>query len=102
MDAEGSVQALGPLWVSKKTACGPGGQWPEFGPPGYHRLYIITPQRSPGLTCLPNPAGECTLIRLGVPNNGPCVPLSVVGGAEVTSRPHLINMDKMFQKDTKL
>lgn len=29
------------------------------------------------------------------------MPLSVVGGAEVTSRPHLINMDKMFQKDTK-
>lgn len=27
--------------------------------------------------------------------------LSVVGGAEVTSRPHLINMDEMFQKDTK-
>lgn len=29
------------------------------------------------------------------------MPLSAVGGAEVTSRPHLINMDKMFQKDTK-
>lgn len=48
-----------------------------------------------------NPVGECTLIRLGAPNNGPCVPLSVVGGAEVTSRPPLINMDEMFQKDTK-
>lgn len=41
------------------------------------------------------------LIRLGAPNNGPCVPLSVVGGAEVTSRPPLINMGEMFQKDTK-
>lgn len=41
------------------------------------------------------------LIRLGAPNNAPCVLLSVVGGAEVTSRPHLINMDDMFQKDTK-
>lgn len=29
-----------------------------------------------------------------------CAP-SVVGGAEVTSRPHLINVDDMFQKDTK-
>lgn len=48
-----------------------------------------------------NPVGECTLIRLGAPNNGPCVPLSVVGGAEVTSKPPPINMDKMFQKDTK-
>lgn len=29
------------------------------------------------------------------------MPVSVVGGAEVTSRPHLINMDKMFQKGSK-
>lgn len=29
------------------------------------------------------------------------MPLNVVGGAEVTSRPLLINVDKMFQKDTK-
>lgn len=29
------------------------------------------------------------------------MPLSVVGGAEVTSKPPLFNMDKMFQKDTK-
>lgn len=48
-----------------------------------------------------DPVGECTLIGLGAPNNGPCVPLSVVGGAEVTSRPPLINVDEMFQKDTK-
>lgn len=41
------------------------------------------------------------LIRLGARNNGPCVPLSVVGGAEVASRPHLINVDDVFQKDTK-
>lgn len=29
------------------------------------------------------------------------MPLSVVGGAEVTSRPPLINVDEMFQRDTK-
>lgn len=29
------------------------------------------------------------------------MPVSVVGGAEVTSKPQLINTDKMFQKDTK-
>ena len=77
---------------------------PEFRPPSYHRLYVITPQRSftaLRLACLPNPARERTLIRLSAPNNGPCVPLSVVGGAEVTSRPHLIIMDEMVQKDTK-
>lgn len=49
----------------------------------------------------PNPVGECTLIRLDAADNGPCVPLSVVGGAEVTSKPQPINMDEMFQKDTK-
>lgn len=92
--------------MANKGAGGPGGPevlWPEFRPPGYHRLYVITPQRSfTPLSGLPtNPIGECTLIRLGAPNNGPCVPLSVVGGAEVTSRPPLINVDEMFQKDTK-
>ncbi|MED6279704.1 hypothetical protein CHARACLAT_003442 [Characodon lateralis] len=35
------------------------------------------------------------------PNNGPCVHLGVVGGAEVTRRPPLINIDKMFRKGTK-
>lgn len=72
----------------------------EFRPQGHHRLYIITPQRlfTP-LSGLPtNPVGECTLIR---PNNGPCVPLSVVGGAEVTIRPPLINTGNIFQKDSK-
>lgn len=80
-----------------------GALWLEFRPPGYHRLYVITPQRSfTPLSGLPtNPVGEYTLISLGAPNNGPCVPLSFVGGAEVTSKPPLINMDEMFQKDTK-
>lgn len=53
-------------------------------------MYVITPQTSFAalrLACLLNPAGECTLIRPGAADNGPCVPLSVVGGAEVTSRP---------------
>lgn len=94
-------------WLKKRGRWSRGSRGalgPEFRPPGYHRLYVITPQRSftaLRLACLPNPAGECTLIRLGAPNNGPCVPLSVVGGAEVTSRPHLINMDEMFQKGHK-
>lgn len=48
-----------------------------------------------------NPVGACTLIRLGAPNNGPCAPLSVVGGVAVTGRPPQINVDEMFQKDTK-
>lgn len=39
--------------------------------------------------------------QAGVPNNGPCVPLTVVGGAEVTIRPPLINMGNIFQKDSK-
>lgn len=106
------IQALGTLLDTQSSLggsqrCrwargGKGALLLEFRPPGYHRLYVITPQRSfTPLSGLPtNPVGACTLIRLGAPNNGPCVPLSVVGGAEVTSRP-LINMDEMFQKDTK-
>lgn len=53
------------------------------------------------MACLPNPDGECTLIRLDALNNGPCVHLSIVAEAEVTSKPRPINMDEMFQKDTK-
>lgn len=66
-------------------------------------MYIITPPRSfTLLSGLPtNLVGACPLIRLGAPNNRPCVPLSAVGGVEVTSRPLLLNVDKMFQKDTK-
>lgn len=80
-----------------------GALWPEFRPPGYHRLHVITPQRSfTPLSGLPtNPVGECTLIRLGAPNNGPCVPLCVVGGAEVTCKPPLINMDEYVSKGHK-
>lgn len=61
-----------------------GARWPEFRPPGYHRLYLITPQRSftPLSGSPTNPASERTLSRSAAPNNGPCVPLSVVGGAE--------------------
>lgn len=81
-----------------------GALWTEFRPPGYPRLYIITPQRSFAalrLACLLNPAGECTLIRPGAANNGPCVPLSVVGGAEVTSRPQHVRDVSKGHKSSK-
>lgn len=69
-----------PGWLKKRGRWSGGSRgalWPEFRPPGYHRLNLITPQRSftaLRLACLPNPAGECTLIRPGAPNNRPCVP----------------------------
>lgn len=86
-DRDASIEDYGlffgvfPGWLKKKRGRWSGGSrgafWPEFRPPGYHRLNLITPQRSfttLRLACLLNPAGECTLIRLGAPNNRPCVP----------------------------